>query len=162
MAIHTPRGMASMGDSTWDTVPTGRSCFPRGIAPISRSLRYVGAPQNKGMHAKETQQILWNHAQEIASTYPDPQRAEYQAAAQTLRMPYWDWSIDSTMPDVVNQPVININAPDGAQSIVNPLYNYTFHPQPSATDFPPDEKVRSYPRTNSFDSSAPLLCATRP
>jgi len=49
------------------------------------------------------------------------------------------------MPDVVNQPMININAPDGAQSIVNPLYNYTFHPQPSPTDFPPDEKVRPRP-----------------
>lgn len=115
-----------------------------------------------GRDAKEVQQLLWNHAQEIASTYPDPRRAEYQAAAQVLRMPYWDWSIDPTMPDIVNQAVININAPDGTQSIVNPLYNYTFHPQPSAADFPRDEKVRNYPRTNPVDFFAPLPCVFQP
>jgi len=112
--------------------------------------------QVMGRDAKEIQQIFWNHAQEIASTYLEPRRAEYQAAAQTLRMPYWDWSINPTMPDVVNQPMINIDAPDGTQSIVNPLYNYTFHPQPSASDFPPDETVRNYPRTSSLSCFAPL------
>lgn len=45
------------------------------------------------------------------------------------------------MPDVTNQPTIAINTPTGPQSISNPLYNYTFHPQPSAPDFPPNEAV---------------------
>jgi len=73
-------------------------------------------------------------------------------------MPYWDWSINPTMPDVANQPMININAPGGTQSIVNPLYNYTFHPQPSATDFPPDEQVRSCPRAVSRNFFTTLPC----
>ena len=73
------------------------------------------------------QQIVWNNAQQIAGTYPDSQKANYQAAAQTLRVPYWDWASHATLPDVVSQPMININTPVGSKSIVNPLYNYTFH-----------------------------------
>ena len=40
------------------------------------------------------------------------------------------------MPDVLNQPLININTPNGSQIVDNPLYNYTFHPLPSQPDFP--------------------------
>ncbi len=45
------------------------------------------------------------------------------------------------MPDEVNQLMINVNTPQGQMDVVNPLYNYTFHPQPSATDFPPSDYV---------------------
>lgn len=41
------------------------------------------------------------------------------------------------MPPEVSQPTIFINAPNGALSVRNPLYNYAFHPQPSSSDFPP-------------------------
>ena len=40
------------------------------------------------------------------------------------------------MPDVLNQPIISVNTPNGSQNIANPLYNYTFHPLPSSPDFP--------------------------
>ncbi len=51
------------------------------------------------------------------------------------------------MPDPVNDPMIIINTPKGRQTIVNPLYNYTFNPQPSATDFPPGDSLASYHST---------------
>ena len=92
-------------------------------------------------NAKTTQQLLWKHAQKIAATYPAAQRNTYQAAATSFRVPYWDWAINATMPDPVNDPMITINTPKGTLSIVNPLYNYTFHPHPSATDFPPSDSV---------------------
>ncbi|KAL9031397.1 MAG: hypothetical protein Q9196_000581 [Gyalolechia fulgens] len=41
------------------------------------------------------------------------------------------------MPPEVNWPTIFIVGPNGTSNVVNPLYNYTFHPQPSDTDFPP-------------------------
>lgn len=47
------------------------------------------------------------------------------------------------MPAVVSQPTITITSPQGPKAIANPLYNYTFHPQPSAFDFPPDDPVSS-------------------
>ena len=40
------------------------------------------------------------------------------------------------MPTLVNNPTISINTPTGQRNIDNPLYTYTFHPQPSASDFP--------------------------
>ncbi|KAL8794331.1 MAG: hypothetical protein Q9195_003158 [Heterodermia aff. obscurata] len=85
-------------------------------------------------------------AQQIASTYPESSKATYQSAASTLRIPYWDWALDTNMPDVTNQPMININTPNGSQFIANPLYNYTFHPLPSPPDFP-NVKQGKYPNT---------------
>ena len=43
------------------------------------------------------------------------------------------------MPDPVNSPTITVNTPHGIMNIANPLYSYTFHPQPSAADFPPSD-----------------------
>lgn len=51
------------------------------------------------------------------------------------------------MPDPVNDPMINVNTPHGALNMVNPLYNYTFHPQPSASDFPPSDSLSKYHST---------------
>ncbi|MCJ1331076.1 hypothetical protein MMC10_007763 [Thelotrema lepadinum] len=72
--------------------------------------------------------LLWNYAQDIAAQYSSTQRATYQSAAVTMRIPYWDWSTNSTMPDVATSPKLSINTPQGRQNVDNPLYNYTFHP----------------------------------
>lgn len=45
------------------------------------------------------------------------------------------------MPDLTNIRWITINAPYGPCNVSNPLYEYTFHPQPAAADFPPDISV---------------------
>ena len=65
----------------------------------------------------------------------------------TLRIPYWDWAYNATMPDAVNQPYLSVNTPQGRMSIANPLYRYTFHPQPSASDFPRSDPLSQYPCT---------------
>ncbi|KAL2041570.1 hypothetical protein N7G274_005952 [Stereocaulon virgatum] len=93
------------------------------------------------------EQILWANAQRIAATYPVVQRSTYEAAAITFRIPYWDWAINSTMPDPINDPMITVNSPHGLVNMANPLYNYTFHPQPSATDFPPNDSLAKYHST---------------
>ncbi|KAL8909379.1 MAG: hypothetical protein Q9207_000214 [Kuettlingeria erythrocarpa] len=106
------------------------------------------------------EQIVWNYAQQIARTFPWSQRSQYIDAARTLRIPYWDWSITPTMPPEVNQPMISINGPNGTLDVVNPLYNYTFHPQPSDTEFPPNvgssrgTPVSSYHSTVRYPDAA--------
>ncbi|KAL9011382.1 MAG: hypothetical protein Q9173_003766 [Seirophora scorigena] len=90
------------------------------------------------------QQAIWNNARQIASSYPESRRAVYREAAWTLRIPYWDWSITPTMPPEVNAPTILVNGPNGSLNVVNPLYNYTFHPQPSDAEFPPNVGSSQY------------------
>ncbi|KAI9827269.1 MAG: hypothetical protein M1832_005407 [Thelocarpon impressellum] len=93
------------------------------------------------------EQIIWDHAQEIALDYPEDQRQRYQAAAETLRIPYWDWATEVTVPPLLNAPNISITTPAGLQTIANPLYSYTFHPIPDATDFPPNGLGANFPST---------------
>ena len=103
---------------------------------------------------KPAQQAVWTFAQQIATSYPDAQRTQYQAAALSLRVPYWDWAFNATMPDPVNDPIITINTPQGIQSISNPLYNYTFHPLPGPPDFPAGDDLSSYPSTVRYPDAS--------
>ncbi|KAI4271546.1 MAG: hypothetical protein LQ337_005945 [Flavoplaca oasis] len=98
-------------------------------------------------------EIIWLNAQWIAARYPAPQRAQYRAAARTLRIPFWDWSLDATMPPEVSQPTIYINAPEGTVNVPNPLYSYTFHPLPSEDEFPPIGSSPNGPKVWSFQST---------
>ena len=142
MGVHTLHGMGSKEVTKQVIVPIDLYYFPHGIDHTCCSLKY-NSTNSPGLTstAKKLQQMLWNNAQRIAATYPAAQRSTYQAAATSFRVPYWDWAINATMPDPVNDPMITINTPQGTLSMVNPLYNYTFHPHPSATDFPPTDTV---------------------
>ncbi|MCJ1229614.1 hypothetical protein MMC12_006283 [Toensbergia leucococca] len=97
--------------------------------------------------------VLWSIAQKIARQYPISLRGKYIAAAQNLRLTYWDWAINPTMPAIVNSPMINVTSPQGPTFMVNPLYNYTFHPQPSASDFPPDQPATYHSTVRGPDSA---------
>ncbi|KAI4220330.1 MAG: hypothetical protein L6R36_007696 [Xanthoria steineri] len=99
------------------------------------------------------EQVIWLNAQWIAAKYPASQRARYRAAALTLRIPYWDWSVNPTMPPEVNQPTIYIKAPNGTINVPNPLYTYTFHPLPSNDDFPPIGSPPNGPKVWSLQST---------
>lgn len=79
------------------------------------------------------QQLIWQNAQAIAPTYPESNRAVYLAAAQTLRIPFWDWSVDANIPAVANVSSIQINTPNGQKTIDNPLYRYSFPPTAADT-----------------------------
>lgn len=71
----------------------------------------------------------------IANMFPNStDRQEYQHAAASFRLPYWDWSKESSdgdehFPEVFWEPSIYQRGPKGAQVISNPLYSYAFHPK---------------------------------
>lgn len=73
-----------------------------------------------------------NHAIEIAEEYDDP---AYTEAAETLRLPYWDWAEDSTVPAFAGTAQIEVEGPDGKENIANPLYEYKFPASAVKGDF---------------------------
>ncbi|KAK0752590.1 hypothetical protein B0T18DRAFT_459371 [Schizothecium vesticola] len=78
------------------------------------------------------EQTMHAHAQAIASKYPAASSATYKSAAETLRLPYWDWASDpdSQLPPVTTQPTIKITTPTGPAEVHNPLYSYRFQTFP--------------------------------
>jgi len=74
------------------------------------------------------EQVLQQHALDIAKTYQDQQH--WTSVAQNLRAPYWDWATNSVPPpEVVSLTTVNITTPDGKMtSVENPLIKYTFNP----------------------------------
>jgi tyrosinase len=70
----------------------------------------------------------------IASWYPNSRHEAFQKAADSFRIPYWDWAIkpqdgEHVFPiQFTGSPSIEVDGPIGKQNISNPLYSYTFKP----------------------------------
>lgn len=79
------------------------------------------------------EQTLQSIAVGIANTFTTG-KAEYVAAAATLRLPYWDWVATPPSGQHVLPPTIGgsayiaISLPNGTVTINNPLFQYRFHP----------------------------------
>ncbi|KAM3066915.1 hypothetical protein ACMFMF_009966 [Clarireedia jacksonii] len=95
-----------------------------------------------------------SHAQDIAKTYPSTIYPTYQAAADQLRIPYWDWASNAQIPSVVNSQTVTITTASGIQTIKNPLYQYNFQYVPlDQNTFPPgdyDGELAAYNYTVRF------------
>ncbi|KAK2748332.1 hypothetical protein FQN57_000990 [Myotisia sp. PD_48] len=84
------------------------------------------------------EEMIWNHAQKLAATYPQNVRKRYEDAAKEMRIPYWDWAADVQMPRSLTSPKINVNTPSGLREIDNPLFTYKVDPN-AQPGFPNDQ-----------------------
>ncbi|KIH90271.1 tyrosinase precursor [Sporothrix brasiliensis 5110] len=72
------------------------------------------------------EQILARHVLKAAKQYPVETVDAYTAAAQTFRIPYWDWAQDASLPPAVVGPTVNFNGPAGPATMRNPLVSFQF------------------------------------
>ena len=72
------------------------------------------------------EQTLHEEALRIADEFTGSDRDRYMAAADDVRLPYWDWASEREIPSVVRAQSIDVIKPSGPTSIENPLYSYTF------------------------------------
>lgn len=76
------------------------------------------------------EQILVDKAQEIATKYQGSYKANYTAAAASLRSPFWDWGYESAVPQATVPGTVKINVPSGTgvkqMTVTNPLSGYKY------------------------------------
>ncbi|KAJ4404417.1 hypothetical protein N0V91_005938 [Didymella pomorum] len=82
--------------------------------------------------------ILYGRIQTLATYAPEDQRERYQWAANSFRIPYWDWSLGDGgggVPDFFVTETTMVDTPEGRRiEIWNPLYKYTFKSIPDGFD----------------------------
>ncbi|CAG8953591.1 hypothetical protein HYFRA_00010050 [Hymenoscyphus fraxineus] len=94
----------------------------------------------------------------IANMYPEGfVRDRYVEAAQSFRIPYWDWAVvpepgQSVFPSSVQQSSVRLDGPKGRQIIDNPLFTYIF--QPLDTAQLPDEPFNKFPTTMRYPTTS--------
>ncbi|KAK6500153.1 hypothetical protein TWF481_010507 [Arthrobotrys musiformis] len=89
------------------------------------------------------EQTLYRKAREIANRFSGDARTRFLAAADSLRLPYWDWSDPNTqshIPTIVTAATVSViqPGPNGApvgETIPNPLKSYTFQSADSIASF---------------------------
>ncbi|KAI0737489.1 tyrosinase [Irpex lacteus] len=110
------------------------------------------------------EQFIHDRAVEIAKEYKDSDSKQWADAAESLRMPYWDWANDALPPDeVIQYETISIITPHGKAEVFNPLYSFAFKEDTKdfpkrPTDFSKWKTTLRYP--TSRDSSAKSDVAT--
>lgn len=77
------------------------------------------------------EQLLFEHMVDCANEFPaGDDRDRYSQAASLVRLPYWDWAVKpesgGVLPDIVQQPSVQVSTPNGTQTIENPLFSYKF------------------------------------
>ncbi|KAM7203335.1 hypothetical protein V8F33_002326 [Rhypophila sp. PSN 637] len=147
LGFYSIAGIHGFPTTTWDSVlsrfnsagarfggycPHGRIIFPTWHRPYLLLI----------------EQTIYQNMVEIAAKYDPPHRDRYLKAANEFRLPYLDyfrarddrgvkmpgpgedkWSkYDFRLPDVLNEPRINVKLPplDNIEEIDNPLYTYKF------------------------------------
>ncbi|KAF2815433.1 Di-copper centre-containing protein [Mytilinidion resinicola] len=79
------------------------------------------------------EQALFTQVQAVVNTAPASTKSRWQNAANTLRIPYWDWAAvppsgEGDVPTAIRDQTVTVTGPTGTQTLKNPLYQYTFHP----------------------------------
>ncbi|KAJ3577361.1 hypothetical protein NPX13_g3208 [Xylaria arbuscula] len=83
------------------------------------------------------EQLLSTEVQRLALEYTGDEASAYRAASEELRLPFWDWASDSSLPPSTTRENITVNGPDGKIELHNPLYNYRWQTYPmNETQFP--------------------------
>ena len=88
------------------------------------------------------EQVLHEEALRIAGEFTGTERERYLAAADDLRLPYWDWASEEEIPSVVLAQTINVIKPNGPTDIANPLFSYAFQQSPPDTHVGGSETAR--------------------
>ena len=62
---------------------------------------------------------------DIVPKFPANEQAAWKEAADTWRLPYWDWASNGSVPKLGLQPEITVTMPPGVSlRIDNPLYQF--------------------------------------
>lgn len=63
---------------------------------------------------------------EIIPNFPQDQHSEWEEAANSWRLPFWDWGVTSSVPDLCKYPTYPVPTQDGkgVETIPNPLFQF--------------------------------------
>ncbi|EPS45721.1 hypothetical protein H072_139 [Dactylellina haptotyla CBS 200.50] len=129
LSYYAVSGVHGRPYKAWAAVPNGRGANPNTGYCTHGDLLFL--PWHRPYLAIY-EQFIWNNAREVVNQFPDsdPRKAAFRTALSGLRIPYWDWASDSSVPaEVGSMKTIEVANPQVAgarQSIANPLYSYKF------------------------------------
>ncbi|KAK8131364.1 hypothetical protein PG984_007802 [Apiospora sp. TS-2023a] len=62
---------------------------------------------------------------DIIPNFPDGERQSWKQAADSWRLPFWDWGVNAKVPALADKPEVTVTAPPGKKvRIENPLYQF--------------------------------------
>lgn len=111
----------------WDNNGPCDGCQPAGYCTHQSTL----FPTWHRAYLALYEQALVNNAIIVAQQYSGADYDRYMAAAESLRIPFWDWAElpadgENPFPQMFTDEQVFVNSPNGPMNITNPLNGYSF------------------------------------
>ncbi|KAK7747359.1 hypothetical protein SLS53_001613 [Cytospora paraplurivora] len=100
-----------------------------GAAPARMEISNIyaeGGPKWDGMVSVKSLAVQISRACVHIIQYIGEDAPAYRTAAAELRVAYWDWASNATLPEVVTLDTLAVNSPTGPKIIKNPFHSYQF------------------------------------
>ncbi|KAB8229895.1 uncharacterized protein BDW43DRAFT_302840 [Aspergillus alliaceus] len=109
-------GINGMPYKSWDEPTINAKSYSHG--------GHLFLPWNRQYILLFEQRLYEIMVNEIIPKYPEENQSLLRTAADTWRMPYWDWSTKPQIPSLATQPELQISVLDELETISNPLYQF--------------------------------------
>jgi tyrosinase len=111
----------------WDNNGPCDGCQPAGYCTHQSTL----FPTWHRAYLALFEQALVSNAMTVAKQYTGEDYDRYMAAAEALRIPFWDWAElpaegENPFPQMFTDEQVFVNSPNGPMNITNPLGGYQF------------------------------------
>ena len=111
----------------WDNMGPCEGCTPAGYCTHSSTM----FPTWHRAYLALYEQALVRNAVAVAEQFTGEDYNRYMAAAQNLRIPFWDWASlpaegENPFPQMFTDDEVSVNSPNGQMNIPNPLKGYNF------------------------------------
>jgi len=153
-------GIHGKPDLAWDGVTTN----------ITNPSRYQGYcthgstlfPTWHRPYVSLYEQAVYQIAEKITGQFPQATRSRWIEALSRFRLPYWDWALDITLPDVyLHNETVTVTTPSGQRTIPNPLHSFKFNPV--GADFGNDgPQWALWPRTLRYPTNNTANATSQP
>ncbi|KAJ6103635.1 Concanavalin A-like lectin/glucanases superfamily [Penicillium sp. IBT 16267x] len=116
-------GIHGQPNVPWDEPIDSKDAKGRGYCTHNNILFPIWHRAYLALYEQRLYEIM---TQEIVPNFAEDQRPQWQEAAEGWRLPFWDWGISTSVPDLCKYPFTFVPKADGTgeESISNPLFQF--------------------------------------
>ncbi|KAJ5925145.1 hypothetical protein N7454_007784 [Penicillium verhagenii] len=116
-------GIHGQPNVPWDEPIRAEEAHGRGYCTHNNVLFPVWHRAYLALYEQRISEIM---TKEIVPKFAEEGRAEWEAAAKAWRLPFWDWGITTSVPDLCKYPTFIVPSVDGKSEevITNPLFQF--------------------------------------
>ncbi|KAJ5890227.1 hypothetical protein N7504_011037 [Penicillium tannophilum] len=116
-------GIHGQPNVLWDEPTVNEDTKGKGYCTHNNILFPIWHRAYLALYEQRIHEIM---VKDIVPNFAEDQRPEWEEAAETWRLPFWDWGLTTSVPDLCKYPYTFVPTADGTgeESVHNPLFQF--------------------------------------